>query len=95
MIRLMCYYQMEMEEEDEEEEEVHLSGQDLMRIRDAVALLVRSLLRLLQTLPLKASPQTVIHCMQVPPACLCTAGSFHTVVLQLFTADPFLSPDLQ
>uniref|UniRef100_A0A3Q4HSH9 Non-SMC condensin II complex, subunit D3 n=1 Tax=Neolamprologus brichardi TaxID=32507 RepID=A0A3Q4HSH9_NEOBR len=67
-------------EEDEEEEEVHLSGQDLMRIRDAVALLVQSLLRLLQTLPLKASPQTLIHCMQVPPACLCTAGSFHTVL---------------
>ncbi|XP_035770877.1 condensin-2 complex subunit D3 [Neolamprologus brichardi] len=57
--------EMEMEEEDEEEEEVHLSGQDLMRIRDAVALLVQSLLRLLQTLPLKASPQTLIHCMQI------------------------------
>lgn len=79
MIRPMCYYQMEMEEEDEEEEEVHLSGKDLMRIRDAVALLVQSLLRLLQTFPLKDSPQTMIHCMQVPPGCICTPGSFHTV----------------
>ncbi|XP_039478021.1 condensin-2 complex subunit D3 isoform X1 [Oreochromis aureus] len=59
--------QMEMEEEEEEEveEEVHLSGQDLMRIRDAVALLVQSLLRLLQTFPLKDSPQTMIHCLQI------------------------------
>uniref|UniRef100_A0A669F977 Non-SMC condensin II complex, subunit D3 n=1 Tax=Oreochromis niloticus TaxID=8128 RepID=A0A669F977_ORENI len=59
--------QMEMEEEEEEEveEEVHLSGQDLMRIRDAVALLVQSLLRLLQTFPLKDSPQTMIHCFQI------------------------------
>uniref|UniRef100_A0A669ER66 Non-SMC condensin II complex, subunit D3 n=1 Tax=Oreochromis niloticus TaxID=8128 RepID=A0A669ER66_ORENI len=73
--------QMEMEEEEEEEveEEVHLSGQDLMRIRDAVALLVQSLLRLLQTFPLKDSPQTMIHCFQVPPGCICTPGSFHTV----------------
>uniref|UniRef100_A0A3B4F4U4 Non-SMC condensin II complex subunit D3 n=1 Tax=Pundamilia nyererei TaxID=303518 RepID=A0A3B4F4U4_9CICH len=57
--------EMEMEEEDEEEEEVHLSGKELMRIRDAVALLVQSLLRLLQTFPLKDSPQTMIHCMQI------------------------------
>lgn len=89
MIRPMCYYQMEMEEE-EEEEEVHLSGQDLMRIRDAVALLVQTLLRLLQTFPLKDSPQTMIHCMQVPPGCICTPASFHTVEPAGLTANPFL-----
>lgn len=89
MIRPMCYYQMEMEEEDEEEEEVHLSGKDLMRIRDAVALLVQSLLRLLQTFPLKDSPQTMIHCMQVPPGCICTPGSFHTVEPAGFHSESF------
>uniref|UniRef100_A0AAX7TWJ8 Condensin complex subunit 1 C-terminal domain-containing protein n=1 Tax=Astatotilapia calliptera TaxID=8154 RepID=A0AAX7TWJ8_ASTCA len=81
--------EMEMEEEDEEEEEVHLSGKDLMRIRDAVALLVQSLLRLLQTFPLKDSPQTMIHCMQVPPGCICTPGSFHTVEPAGFHSESF------
>uniref|UniRef100_A0A3B4F3T7 Non-SMC condensin II complex subunit D3 n=1 Tax=Pundamilia nyererei TaxID=303518 RepID=A0A3B4F3T7_9CICH len=81
--------EMEMEEEDEEEEEVHLSGKELMRIRDAVALLVQSLLRLLQTFPLKDSPQTMIHCMQVPPGCICTPGSFHTVEPAGFHSESF------
>ncbi|XP_068597136.1 condensin-2 complex subunit D3 [Brachionichthys hirsutus] len=50
---------------DEEEEEVHFSDQDVMKIRDAVVLLVQSLLRLLQTLSLKDRPQTARDCAQI------------------------------
>ncbi|XP_069578567.1 condensin-2 complex subunit D3 [Brachyistius frenatus] len=56
--------EMEVDEE-EEEEELHFSGQDLMKIRDAVALLVQSLLRLVQMFPLKERVQSSSHCMQV------------------------------
>nr|XP_046258478.1 condensin-2 complex subunit D3 isoform X2 [Scatophagus argus] len=59
--------EMEMDEveEEEEEEELHFSGQDLMKIRDAVVLLVQSLLRLLQTFPLKDRPQSASNCTQI------------------------------
>uniref|UniRef100_UPI003AAC27D5 condensin-2 complex subunit D3 n=1 Tax=Centroberyx gerrardi TaxID=166262 RepID=UPI003AAC27D5 len=53
------------EEEEEEEEEVHLSGQDLMKVREAVVLLVQSLLRLLQKFPLKDKPQSASNCAQI------------------------------
>lgn len=56
---------MEMDDEEEEEEELHFSGQELMKIRDAVVLLVQSLLRLLQTFPLKDQPQSASNCMNV------------------------------
>ncbi|KAM3606346.1 uncharacterized protein V6R79_014771 [Siganus canaliculatus] len=56
--------EMEVDEE-EEEEEVHFSGQDLMKIRDAVVLLVQTLLRLLQTFPLKDRPQSAGNCTQI------------------------------
>lgn len=52
-------------EDEEEEEELHFSGQDLMKIRDAVVLLVQSLLRLLQTFPLKDRPQSASNCTEV------------------------------
>ncbi|KAM9344578.1 condensin-2 complex subunit D3 [Symphorus nematophorus] len=52
-------------EEEEEEEELHFSGQDLMKIRDAVVLLVQSLLRLLQTFGLKDRPQSASNCTQI------------------------------
>ncbi|XP_059215745.1 condensin-2 complex subunit D3 [Centropristis striata] len=56
----------EMEvDEDEEEDELNFSGQDLMKIRDAVVLLVQSLLRLLQTFPLKHRPETASNCTQI------------------------------
>uniref|UniRef100_A0A3Q2DUI6 Non-SMC condensin II complex, subunit D3 n=1 Tax=Cyprinodon variegatus TaxID=28743 RepID=A0A3Q2DUI6_CYPVA len=62
---------MEMDlEEEEEEEEQHFSGQDLMKIRDAIALLVQSLLRLLQTFPLKDRTQSASNCTQVNPPTL-------------------------
>lgn len=66
-----CCPQMEAadeEEEDEEEEELHFSGQDLTKIRAAVVLLVQSLLRLLQTFPLKDRPQCASNCTQVTSA---------------------------
>uniref|UniRef100_A0A8C4HSL5 Condensin complex subunit 1 C-terminal domain-containing protein n=1 Tax=Dicentrarchus labrax TaxID=13489 RepID=A0A8C4HSL5_DICLA len=57
--------EMEVDEEEEEEEELHFSGQDLMKIRDAVVLLVESLLRLLQTYPLKDRPQSASNCTEL------------------------------
>ncbi|XP_073337425.1 condensin-2 complex subunit D3 [Pagrus major] len=58
--------EMEVDEaEEEEEEELHFSGQDLMKIRDAVVLLVQSLLRLLETFQLKDRPQSTSNCMQI------------------------------
>ncbi|XP_041803855.1 condensin-2 complex subunit D3 [Chelmon rostratus] len=58
-------HEMEMDDEEEEEEELHFSGQELMKIRDAVVLLVQSLLRLLQTFPLKDQPQSASNCMNI------------------------------
>ncbi|XP_037530246.1 condensin-2 complex subunit D3 [Nematolebias whitei] len=55
----------EMEIDEEEDEDIYFSGKDLMRIRDAVALLLQSLLRLLQTFPLKDQPQSASHCTQI------------------------------
>ncbi|XP_056250604.1 condensin-2 complex subunit D3 [Seriola aureovittata] len=57
--------EMEVDEEDEEEEELHFSGQDLIKIRESVVLLVQSLLRLLRTFPLKDKPQTASSCIQI------------------------------
>ncbi|GLD65173.1 condensin-2 complex subunit D3, partial [Lates japonicus] len=55
----------EADEEEDEEEELHFSGQDLMKIRDAVVLLVKSLLRFLQTFALKDRPQNASNCTQI------------------------------
>ncbi|KAK9541070.1 hypothetical protein VZT92_001145 [Zoarces viviparus] len=52
-------------EEEEEEEELHFSAQDLVKIRNAVVLLVQSLLQLLQTFPLKDRPQSVGNFTQI------------------------------
>ncbi|XP_074503106.1 condensin-2 complex subunit D3 [Sebastes fasciatus] len=59
--------EMEVDEadEEEEEEELNFSSKDLMKIRDAVVLLVQSLLRLLQTFPLKDRPQSAGNCTQI------------------------------
>ncbi|XP_060896813.1 condensin-2 complex subunit D3 [Labrus mixtus] len=57
--------EMEVDEEEEEDEVLHFSGQDLMKIRDAVVYLVQSLLRLLQTFPLKDRPQSASNCTQI------------------------------
>uniref|UniRef100_A0A673XF30 Condensin-2 complex subunit D3 n=1 Tax=Salmo trutta TaxID=8032 RepID=A0A673XF30_SALTR len=57
--------EMEVDEDEEQEEEVHLSPQDLLKIREGVVLLVKSLLRLLLKFPLKDEPQSADNCVQV------------------------------
>lgn len=56
---------MEVDEDEEQEEEVHLSPQDLLKIRGGVVLLVKSLLRLLLKFPLRDEPQSADNCVQV------------------------------
>lgn len=79
-----CFPQMEMEEAEEEEEELHFSGQDLMKIRDAVVLLVQSLLRLLQTFTLKDRPQIASNCTQVTTNSTITLTSYYTKQVTCF-----------
>uniref|UniRef100_A0A4W4G7Q2 Condensin-2 complex subunit D3 n=1 Tax=Electrophorus electricus TaxID=8005 RepID=A0A4W4G7Q2_ELEEL len=59
----------EEEEEEEDEEEVYFSAQDLLRLRDDVICLVRTLLRLLERFSLKDKPQSADSCVRVsvPP----------------------------
>ncbi|XP_054653328.1 condensin-2 complex subunit D3 isoform X2 [Dunckerocampus dactyliophorus] len=59
--------EMDVDEEEEEEEEavLHFSGQDLNKIREALVLLLQSLLRLLQTFALKDKPQSASSCTQI------------------------------
>ncbi|XP_029556003.1 condensin-2 complex subunit D3 [Salmo trutta] len=57
--------EMEVDEDEEQEEEVHLSPQDLLKIREGVVLLVKSLLRLLLKFPLKDEPQSADNCVQM------------------------------
>ncbi|KAK5908137.1 hypothetical protein CgunFtcFv8_016218 [Champsocephalus gunnari] len=63
-------------DEEEEEEELNFSGKDLMKIREAVVQLVQSLLRLLQTFPLKDRPQS--------------AGSFTQIFSKLLSFEPIV-----
>ncbi|XP_049592044.1 condensin-2 complex subunit D3 [Syngnathus scovelli] len=53
------------EMEVDEEEELIFSSQDLNKIRDALVLLVQSLLRLLQTWSLKDKAQSACRCVQI------------------------------
>uniref|UniRef100_A0A8C8M017 Condensin-2 complex subunit D3 n=1 Tax=Oncorhynchus tshawytscha TaxID=74940 RepID=A0A8C8M017_ONCTS len=55
--------EMDVDEDEEQDEEVHLSPQDLLKIREGVVLLVKSLLRLLLKFPLKDEPQSADNCM--------------------------------
>ncbi|KAM4603913.1 condensin-2 complex subunit D3 [Polymixia lowei] len=55
----------EDEEQEEEEEVLHLSSQDLVKIRDGVVLLLQSLLRLLHKFSLKDKPQSINNCAQI------------------------------
>ena len=64
-------------EEDEGEEELHFSAQDLTKIRDALVLLVQSLLRLLDTFPLKDRPECASNCTQVTSDSIVTLPSYH------------------
>lgn len=59
-----------MDDDDvEEEEELNFSGQDWIKIRDAVVLLIQSLLRLLQTFPLRDRPQSASNFAKVTAFC--------------------------
>ncbi|XP_053731109.1 condensin-2 complex subunit D3 [Synchiropus splendidus] len=53
------------EEEEEEEGQIHFSTQDLVKIRDCVVILLQSLLKLLQTFPLKDFRGSANNCAQV------------------------------
>uniref|UniRef100_A0A8C5E3Q1 Condensin complex subunit 1 C-terminal domain-containing protein n=1 Tax=Gouania willdenowi TaxID=441366 RepID=A0A8C5E3Q1_GOUWI len=57
--------QVEEHEDEEDEGEMFFSGQDLMKLRNSVVVLVQSLLRLLQTFPLKDRKQSAISCSQI------------------------------
>lgn len=57
---------MEIDEEDEEEEEeVYFSAQDLLGMREDVAGLVRTLLKLLEKFSLRDKPQSADSCVRV------------------------------
>lgn len=59
-------FQMEIdEEEEEEEEEVYFSAQDLVGMREDVAGLVRTLLKLLEKFSLRDKPQSADSCVRV------------------------------
>lgn len=87
---------MEMDEAEDDEEEQHFSGLDLMKIRDAVAVLVQSLLRLLQTFPLKERSQSASNCTQVT---IFSSSFPHHATLQCLHVSPsdlsLITVDLQ
>ncbi|XP_010892297.2 condensin-2 complex subunit D3 isoform X3 [Esox lucius] len=57
--------EMEIDEDEEQEEEVHLSPQDLLKMREGVVLLVKSVLHLLLKFPLKDEPLSAENCVQM------------------------------
>uniref|UniRef100_A0AAR2IUB3 Condensin complex subunit 1 C-terminal domain-containing protein n=1 Tax=Pygocentrus nattereri TaxID=42514 RepID=A0AAR2IUB3_PYGNA len=61
--------EMEIDEDDEEEEEeeVYFSAQDLLRMREDMVALVRTLLRLLEKFSLRDKPQSADSCHQLFP----------------------------
>uniref|UniRef100_A0A3Q2X804 Non-SMC condensin II complex, subunit D3 n=1 Tax=Hippocampus comes TaxID=109280 RepID=A0A3Q2X804_HIPCM len=73
--------EMEVDEEEEEEEELNFSSQDLNRIRDALVLLLQSLLRLLQTFSLKDKPQIACSC---PLVIIKILANFFNLMAMLF-----------
>ncbi|XP_017580409.1 condensin-2 complex subunit D3 [Pygocentrus nattereri] len=59
--------EMEIDEDDEEEEEeeVYFSAQDLLRMREDMVALVRTLLRLLEKFSLRDKPQSADSCVRI------------------------------
>uniref|UniRef100_A0A3P9HQG6 Non-SMC condensin II complex subunit D3 n=1 Tax=Oryzias latipes TaxID=8090 RepID=A0A3P9HQG6_ORYLA len=80
--------QMEMDEaeeqDEEEEEDIYFSNEDLMKIREAAVFLVHSLLRLLQTFPLKDRPETASSFTQI----FCKLLHFEPVLGEITFAAP-------
>lgn len=64
----LCFVSQQMEiddDEDDEEEGMYFSAQDLLKLREGVVLLVRTLLRLLEKFSLRDKPQSADSCVQV------------------------------
>uniref|UniRef100_A0A8C1JSN2 Condensin-2 complex subunit D3 n=1 Tax=Cyprinus carpio TaxID=7962 RepID=A0A8C1JSN2_CYPCA len=58
--------QMEIDDdEDDEEQGVYFSPQDLLKLREGIVLLVRTLLRLLERFSLRDKPQSADSCVQL------------------------------
>lgn len=53
------------DDEDDEEEGMYFSAQDLLKLREGIVLLVRTLLRLLEKFSLRDKPQSADSCVQV------------------------------
>lgn len=53
------------DDEDDEEEGMYFSAHDLLKLREGVVLLVRTLLRLLEKFSLRDKPQSADSCVQV------------------------------
>lgn len=81
LVSVLCAQMQEEEDEDEEDEdedvEPNFSGQDLNKIRDAVFLLVQSILKLLQMFPLKDRQQSASNCTKVAPSFHRNAAAAH------------------
>lgn len=52
-------------DEDDEEEATYFSAQDLLKIREDIVMLIRTLLRLVEKFSLKDKPQSTDGCVQV------------------------------
>ncbi|XP_067259126.1 condensin-2 complex subunit D3 [Chanodichthys erythropterus] len=57
--------EMEIDDDDDEEEGMYFSAQDLLKLREGVVLLVRTLLRLLEKFSLRDKPQSADSCVQL------------------------------
>ncbi|XP_068094896.1 condensin-2 complex subunit D3 isoform X2 [Hyperolius riggenbachi] len=73
---------------EEEEDEIYFSNRDYMNIRDAIVMLLKSLLRLLPKFSLKDREQSLLHCVQV----LINLTSFEATPHELTLSDSG-SPD--
>lgn len=58
------------DDEDDEEEGMYFSAQDLLKLREGIVLLVRTLLRLLEKFSLRDKPQSADSCVQVCKWCV-------------------------
>lgn len=64
----LCFVSQQMEiddDEDDEEEGMYFSAQDLLKLRESIVSLVRTLLRLLERISLRDKPQSADSCVQV------------------------------
>lgn len=68
---------MEIDDDEEAEDEgVYFSAQDLLKLREGIVLLVRTLLRLLERFSLRDKPQSADSCVQVSKYCFRISAFF-------------------